>query len=135
MKRVELFRSMSTVQGTVGKMLSFATMEPPWRDNARRVSCIPPGIYQCHITKSPRYGHVYTVVGVPDRDHILIHAGNFGGDESLGFKTNTEGCILLGKRDGSLLGQRAVLASRGAVSEFNQTMNGEPFELVISWDG
>jgi hypothetical protein len=69
------------------------TLEPPWKDNQRLVSCIPPGTYPLSLRYSPRftpkYGHkLIQVSNVPNRDDILIHIGNFYKD--------TEGCIMVG---------------------------------------
>jgi hypothetical protein len=69
------------------------TLEPPWKDNQRMVSCIPPGTYPLVLQYSPRftpkYGHKLVLVNnVPDRDNILIHIGNFPKD--------TDGCIMVG---------------------------------------
>lgn len=111
------------------------TAELPWRDNARKRSCIPPGEYPCAIVKSPRFGRVYGLQGVPGRSHVLIHRGNFAGDVSRGFVSHVEGCILLGRKIGRLATpgglQNAVLASAPAVSAFIDHMGGEPFTLVI----
>lgn len=87
------------------------TLEEAWRDNARRVSCIPAGRYLCRRVMSPKYGDVFEVTGVPGRDKILLHGGNVDDD--------TEGCILLAEKfiywsDGSC----AVGDSRVALQEF-----------------
>ena len=49
-------------QGTRG-MLFFEdfnchTIELPWRENQRGISCIPPGEYECKIRISPKYGKI-----------------------------------------------------------------------------
>ena len=137
MREVALRRIHQGDQGTLslvaidGDHFSFA-MEPPWRDNAVGLSCIPVGRYRCTWHQSPRYGGVYLVNDVPGRSYILFHAGNLGGDVVAGFKTHTQGCILLGKHVGHLGGQLAVLVSRPIVNAFFQRLAQAPFDLVVS---
>jgi hypothetical protein len=70
---------------------------------------------------------VYQVCDVPDRSHILIHAGNTNED--------THGCILLGLMYGTLGTETAVISSRAAFANFMTSMIGvEQAELEI-YDG
>lgn len=133
-------RIESTDQGTVGRWIapggfSCFVMEPPWRNNARGLSCIPAGEYVCRWHRSPRYGWVYLVTDTAPRAWILQHPGNFGGDKTLGYKTHTLGCMLLGKQLGRLAGpkglQRAVLTSRPTVRRFFEHMHQEDFLLHV----
>ena len=67
-------------------------MEPPDRVNRANRSCIPPGIYEVRPHNSPRYGRTLIVADVPDCTHILLHAGNVGGDREVGFvRVDVEG--------------------------------------------
>jgi hypothetical protein len=52
------------------------TLELPWRDNQRRVSCIPPGTYKGVKHTSPKFGQCVHITGVPERSEILIHPAN-----------------------------------------------------------
>lgn len=106
-------------------------IEPPWRDNLPNHSCIPIGSYHCVWHQSSRYGWVYLITDVPDRAHVLIHPGNYGGDTELGYKTHTKGCVLLGSRLGVLSGQRSVLVSRPTVRRFFDLMGERDFILSI----
>lgn len=65
------------------------TMELPWKQNRRRVSCIPEGTYPAVLHTSPKFGPSIWVKNVPNRSEILIHKGNYHRD--------TLGCILPGK--------------------------------------
>lgn len=56
-------------------MLSYC-IELPWKDNRRRVSCIPEGSYDLAIRVSEKFGQHLLVVGVPNRDLILLHPAN-----------------------------------------------------------
>lgn len=57
--------------------LSVKSLELPWLDNERSVSCIPAGIYGCERIQHPKYGHCWLVRGVVGRTGIIIHTGNF----------------------------------------------------------
>jgi hypothetical protein len=137
MKDVYLVRTVTSDQGTEGFLTELTTgfmcrtLELPWRDNKRSISCIPAGQYIVRIRQSPKYGRIYWVTNVPDRTWILIHSGNVAGDRAKGFRTHVQGCILLGKKHGFLWNQRAVLTSRPTVKSFMRTMNYEPFRINI----
>lgn len=132
---VNLCRLKRSDQGTEGLLVSgdfnCRTLELPWRNNQKQISCIPAGEYNVEIRLSNKYGRVYWVRHVPNRTYILIHSGNYAGDVSKGFKSHVMGCILLGKKNGFLGGQVAVLNSRIAVREFVEYMEYEPFKLRI----
>ena len=135
MKQVYLFRTVTIDQGTEGIIATDGffskSLELPWKGNKRSISCIPSGIYTVQIRKSPKYGSVYWVTHVKNRTWILIHAGNFAGDKSKGFKTHVNGCILFGKDHGFLGGQRAVLSSRITVRKFRSVMRDKTFQLNV----
>ena len=71
------------------KVFECKTMELPWFNNQRKISCIPAGSYQVRKHNSPSLGKVFKVFDVPDRSEILIHKGNYN--------SNSLGCILVGK--------------------------------------
>jgi len=64
------------------------SLELPWVNNERRVSCIPEGTYEAIKHKSPKFGETLWLQDVPNRSEILIHKGNFHSD--------ILGCILIG---------------------------------------
>jgi len=132
---VHIFRMLRSDQGTLGKLyysnFSCYTLELPWRDNKRNVSCIPSGSYDVKIRLSPKFGKVYWITEVDNRSFILIHSGNFDKKKKKGFKTHVNGCILLGQKRGLLAGQLAVLNSRLTVSRFMRMMDDNPFKLEI----
>lgn len=129
-------RNQSTDEGTISFLYLpgtiLRTMEPPWRQNQRKISCIPYGEYECEIVDSPQYGRVYGVKDVPNRTHILFHWGNWAGDESLGLRSNSDGCILVGETVTKIYNQLAVSASRKAVNTLHSLLNDEPFTLILS---
>lgn len=52
------------------------TIELPWKDNRKGVSCIPEGRYELRKRFSPRFRWHLLVKGVPGRSMILIHPAN-----------------------------------------------------------
>lgn len=60
------------------------TIELPWKNNQRRVSCIPEGTYTLRKRYTARFGWHCHVDKVPNRDWILIHSFNNALKESLG---------------------------------------------------
>ena len=96
------------------------TLELPWRDNQRGISCIPEGVYECKMAFSPsRKYPVYWLQDVPGREAVQIHIGNFPKD--------IRGCILLGEERGV----NQVVHSKGAFDKFMKRMGGKPFTLTI----
>ncbi|WP_243546198.1 DUF5675 family protein [Pseudodesulfovibrio tunisiensis] len=126
--RAELVRLEKGEDGTFGVLklnghVFCMTLEPQDRDNAVGASCIPEGRYFCQPVHSPGFGDVYEIANVPGRTHILVHPGNLVRD--------TEGCVLLGRRYGTLDGQRGILTSRDTVTEFLSVADNQPFALTI----
>lgn len=68
---------------------------------------------------------------MPNRSGILIHAGNYGGDIIKGYRSDIQGCILLGSARGHLNGQPVVTSSKVALKEFMDALDRKPFELEI----
>jgi len=132
---VNIFRMKRSSQGTLGMLcvggFRCYTLELPWKDNKRNVSCIPRGSYKVETRLSPKFGNVYWVREVPERTFILIHSGNWAGDISEGFKSHANGCILLGQKRGLLANQLAVLNSGITVRRFMRTLQYQPFTLDI----
>ena len=71
----------------VGEFQCF-TLELPWLENQRSISCMPKGKYKAFKRQSPKNGLVIEFESVPDRSSIQIHSGNF--------TRQIEGCILVG---------------------------------------
>jgi len=91
-----LIRDTFTDKSTIGKLYFDGefyghTLELPWKDNEKRVSCIPKGVYEVkkrHTEESKyKYEHLH-ILDVEDRELILMHIGNY--------PKNSKGCILLG---------------------------------------
>lgn len=134
-KTIILQRTSESDEGTLGNLLvacpktdnqmSWSTLELPWHDNQPYISRIPAGEYQGLRYESHRFGYSLRLVDVPGRSAILIHRGNFAGDQAKGWVSHSRGCILLGTRHGTIVNrrgssQRAVYSSRVAVGEFRR---------------
>ena len=52
------------------------TIELPWRGNQRRISCIPEGTYLIRKRYSKKFRWHFELLGVRNRDLILIHPAN-----------------------------------------------------------
>ena len=133
MIRLRLQRCLQYPTSTFGILCiddepKFLTCENPWLYNERNVSCIPKGVYTVRPHKSPTFGDTLIVDDVPNRSHILFHAGNTAAD--------TRGCILVGTKFGSIGNMRAVLQSRAALKKLLSIIT-EPTELEIryAYDG
>ena len=105
------------------------TLELPWLNNQRRISCIPLGIYKASKHKSPKFGRTLWVQDVPNRSEILVHSGNY--------HTQILGCILIGKdlKDINKDGYLDVTRSRVAIKELMDSLHdvdGIMLEIVKS---
>ncbi|WP_369765319.1 DUF5675 family protein [Flavobacterium sp. WC2429] len=60
------------------------TIELPWLENQRRISCIPEGEYVLQKRFSPKFKWHLHLRNVPGRDFILIHPANDAKKELLG---------------------------------------------------
>jgi hypothetical protein len=133
MKIVKLDRTQREDKQTLGVMLHESktlcyTLELPWLDNQKGISCIPEGEYEVVSRKTPssqfKYKH-YHILDVPDRSWILIHGGNY--------HTQIKGCILVGSEWEDLNGDgyMDVVNSRKTLESLTDFL-GESFRLKIS---
>lgn len=75
-------------EGTNGelRLVVCNTIELPWLQNQRNVSCIPEGRYELKLRTTAKRGQHLLVVNVKGRDGILIHPANDA-------KKELRGCI------------------------------------------
>lgn len=90
MLQLQLLRAYHP-EGCNGKLLHNGnevckTIELPWRNNRRNVSCIPEGRYRLVRRMHHKHGDQLAVANVPNREGILIHPANFA-------LTELQGCI------------------------------------------
>ena len=92
-----IIRNTFSDVSTIGKLFLNGewlcdTLENPWLNNQRNISCIPEGQYKVRLrtareSATKDYLHLL-VQDVPDRSLVLFHVGNKSSD--------TRGCILVG---------------------------------------
>jgi len=92
-----LIRNTFSKESTIGELFLNGermcdTLENPWKNNERRISCIPEGEYKVRLRtarESATRDYLHLLVqDVLNRDYILFHRGNSAKD--------TSGCILVG---------------------------------------
>jgi hypothetical protein len=126
-----LIRDTFSKKSTIGELFLNGericdTLENPWQDNQRNISCIPEGIYPVRL-RLPResgtrdYLHLL-VQEVPNRDWILFHRGNTAKD--------TSGCILVGLGTEQDVVHNSVLAMDLLIKEILH-LGGENINLII----
>ena len=126
-----LVRDTFSKESTIGELFINEericdTLENPYLDNQRAISCIPEGEYKVRI-RLPResatrdYMHLL-VKDVKDRDYILFHIGNTAKD--------TRGCILVGLGSQQDFVSNSVLAMDLLIKEVIH-LGGENINLII----
>lgn len=129
--KVTLIRDHSLPNGTEGRMvigeMTLFTLEEPWKDNRKGISCIPKGTYKCvpHGWGQTQFKQkkCWEITHVQGRSGILIHVGNTVLD--------IEGCVLVGMQRGVLKGLPAVLQSKLAMDIMRGVIGCNEFELTI----
>ena len=126
-----IIRDTFTKKSTIGELFLNGerfcdTLELPYRDNQRSVSCIPTGSYKVRM-RYPResatrnYLHLL-VQEVKDRSYILFHKGNTAKD--------TRGCILVGQGSQQDIVQNSALAMELLMKEIIN-LGGININLII----
>ena len=126
-----IIRDTFTDESTIGELFVNGerfcdTLELPYRDNQRSVSCIPIGEYNVRL-RYPResatrnYLHLL-VQDVKDRSYILFHRGNTAKD--------TRGCILVGQGSQQDIVHNSTLAMDLLMKEIIN-LGGTNINLII----
>lgn len=106
--------------------IKFKTLELPWKNNKKDISCIPTGTYVCTWTRSFKFPNgTYEVKNVSGRSGIRIHVANY--------YTQIQGCIAIGTDIKDINNDRQIDTINSNIA-FN-TMNGffgkKSFTLII----
>ena len=126
-----LIRDTHSDTSTIGKLylngeLMCDTLENPWLDNQRNISCIPEGQYDVRIRlarESATRDYIHLLVQeVPKRSYILFHIGNTAKD--------TQGCILVGLKRQQDFVSNSRLAMDLLMKEIIN-LGGEKINLII----
>ena len=126
-----LIRDTFTKESTIGKLFingeSFCdTLENPYINNERNISCIPEGQYKVRLRlarESATRDYLHLLVqDVPNRDFILVHIGNY--------PSQTQGCILVGNGRQQDVVENSRLAMDLVIKEI-VNLGGENINLII----
>ena len=102
------------------------TLENPWINNNKNVSCIPKGEYKVRLRlarESATRDYLHLLVeDVENRSYILFHRGNTAKD--------TSGCILVGLGSQQDFVSNSVLAMDLLIKEI-VNLGGENINLII----
>ena len=126
-----IIRDTFTKESTIGKLFingeSFCdTLENPYINNERNISCIPEGQYKVRLRlarESATRDYLHLLVqDVPNRSYILFHIGNTAKD--------TSGCILVGNGRKHNVVENSRLAMDLVIKEI-LNLGGENINLII----
>jgi len=126
-----LIRDTFSEESTIGELFLDGericdTLENPYINNKRNISCIPEGVYDVRLRlprESATRNYVHLLVQeVPDRDWILFHRGNTAKD--------TSGCILVGLGSKQDFVSNSTLAMDLLIKEVIH-LGGENINLII----
>jgi hypothetical protein len=136
MSYILLERFGYTPLGTFGRLIygdkRYFTVERPWENNRRFVSCIPEGRYKVIWHNSPKFGRTLAVIGGTvslhqnekfERYAILFHAANTMDD--------LNGCIGVGRSLGYVNNKWAITSSADAIKEFLSIGIKDNEDLII----
>ena len=126
-----LIRDTFSKESTIGELFLNGericdTLENPWLDNQRNISCIPEGEYPVRL-RYPResgtrdYLHLL-IQDVPNREWVLVHIGNF--------PSQTKGCVLVGLGSKQNVVNNSRLAMDLLMKEIIN-LGGENINLII----
>lgn len=96
------------------------SLERGWVNNENRVSCIPPGVYECVLEYSDKFRKdLWELKGVSGRSECKFHAANYW--------HQLNGCVALGNNrkyiDRDLV--MDVTSSRDTMAMFHKVLEGE----------
>lgn len=124
---ITLQRLSMSDNGTFGVLVVdnrplFTTLELPWKNNQRNISCIQAGIYKAIYLFSDHFQkYLFMLQNIPGRDSVEMHIGNTIAD--------THGCILLGMQYS--LSEYAIVNSKYAFDSFMLITPKEGFTLTV----
>ena len=116
-------RGVLVIEGTTKV---YATLELAWKNNAKRISCIPEGTYKVNPRWSKKFKNHLHLIDVPIRSLILIHAGNY--------VEQTAGCILIGTdfNDINRDGEMDIINSKLALTELLTITKNHEIKITIT---
>ena len=126
-----IIRDTFTDESTIGELFLNGerlcdTLENPWLDNQKNISCIPVGEYPVRLrlareSATKNYLHLL-IQDVPNRNYVLFHRGNTNAD--------TQGCVLVGLGSQQDFVSNSVLAMDLLIKEI-LNLGGTNINLII----
>lgn len=110
----------------VGEELLACTIELPWKQNAKRISCIPEGVYTLRRRYSEKFKWHLVLLEVPERSGILIHPANDALKELQGCIAPVTAFTEVGK------GSNSRNAMQKVMTAFNQLNTEKPVTIHIT---
>ena len=110
----------------VGEELLACTIELPWKQNAKRISCIPEGVYTLRRRYSEKFKWHLVLLEVPERSGILIHPANDALKELQGCIAPVTAITEVGK------GSNSRNAMQKVMTAFNQLNTKKPVTIHIT---
>ena len=102
------------------------TLELPWKDNQKNISCIPEGDYKVRLRlarESATRDYLHLLIkDVPNRKYVLFHRGNTISD--------SRGCVLIGFASKHGFVQNSTFAMDLLMKEIIN-LGGENINLII----
>lgn len=98
-------------------IFSCNTLELPYLENKRNISCVPIGEYKCVLEYSDRFKKdLWELKNVPNRSECKFHSANY-------FK-QLNGCIALGSdfKDINSDGWKDIINSKDTMNEFHEVL-------------
>jgi len=113
----------------LNKLYEGKTLELPWRDNRRRISCVPADSYLLELEYSPRFKEdLWELKDVEDRSECKFHAANW--------VEQLNGCIsnATSFKDLNKDGRMDVAKSRLAMNKFHDALSPDRRALLTIID-
>lgn len=110
----------------VGEELLACTIELPWKQNAKRISCISEGVYTLRRRYSEKFKWHLVLLEVPERSGILIHPANDALKELQGCIAPVTAITEVGK------GSNSRNAMQKVMTAFNQLNTEKPVTIHIT---
>jgi hypothetical protein len=95
------------------------TLELPWLNNQKNISCICEGVFQLKKRFTKKRGWHIWVTNVPNRDMILVHLGNDLDNKDGDKKIDSLGCICPNEKIEMVKGRYEGVNSRDGLKAFN----------------
>lgn len=116
------------------------TLELPWRNNEKGISCIIADTYRATVGDSPSlHRKVLRLEDRYGRTDVLVHNGNWAGDVSKGLETQVHGCTLVGSGYAEIENhkgapQLGIINSVKTLEAFLAAIGPGPHAITYSWD-